>query len=51
MASVIVATAFGDPGVLSLIEEPAGTPAADEVRLTVRAAGVNPVDYKQYSGA
>lgn len=37
--------------MLSLIDVPVGAAAAGEVRLTVRAAGVNPVDYKQYSGA
>lgn len=51
MAAVIVATAFGGPEVLSLIDEAVGEPGAGEIRIAVRAAGVNPIDYKQYSGA
>ncbi len=51
MASVVVATAYGDPEVLSVIEQPVGTPGPDEARIVVRAAGVNPIDYKVYSGA
>jgi NADPH2:quinone reductase len=51
MAHVVVATAFGGPEVLSLVEEDAGSPGAGEVRIAVRAAGVNPVDWKRYSGA
>ena len=51
MASVVVATAYGGPEVLSVIEQPAGTPGPDEARVLVRAAGVNPIDYKVYSGA
>jgi NADPH2:quinone reductase len=51
MASVVVATAYGGPEVLSVIEQPAGTPGPGEARVVVRAAGVNPIDYKVYSGA
>src|SRR4051794_22792633 len=50
MPAVVVATAFGGPDVLSLIDEPTGPPAADEVVVDVRAAGTNPVDVKSYSG-
>jgi NADPH:quinone reductase-like Zn-dependent oxidoreductase len=51
MARVVVATALGGPEVLSVIEEEAGTPGAGEVRLLIRAAGVNPIDWKRYSSA
>jgi NADPH:quinone reductase len=51
MARVVVATAVGGPEVLSIVEEEAGAPADGEVRIAVRAAGVNPVDWKRYGGA
>ena len=51
MPSVVIAAAFGGPEVLSVVEEPAAEPGAGQARITVRAAGVNPVDYKAYSGA
>jgi NADPH2:quinone reductase len=51
MRTSVVATAFGGPEVLSLIEEPVGAPGPGEVLVEIRAAGTNPVDYKQYSGA
>ncbi|HEY6296748.1 MAG TPA: NADP-dependent oxidoreductase [Streptosporangiaceae bacterium] len=47
----VVATAYGGPEVLSVIETPVGAPGADEVLISVRAAGTNPIDYKVYSGA
>lgn len=50
MSAVIVATAFGGPEVLSVIDEPVRDPGPGEVRVAVRAAGVNPIDYKSYSG-
>lgn len=50
MSAVVVATDFGGPEVLSVIDQPAGEPGPGEVRLAVRAAGVNPIDYKVYSG-
>lgn len=51
MASVVVATAYGGPEVLTVTEQPVGSPAPGEARVVVRAAGVNPIDYKIYSGA
>ena len=50
MASTVIAAAFGDPDVLTVIEEPAAEPGPGQARISVRAAGVNPVDYKAYSG-
>jgi NADPH:quinone reductase-like Zn-dependent oxidoreductase len=37
--------------VLSVVEEPTTEPGPGQARIAVRAAGVNPVDYKSYSGA
>src|SRR5450755_2388188 len=51
MASVVIATAFGGPEVLSVADERAGEPGPGEARIEVRAAGVNPFDAKVYSGA
>ncbi len=50
MSAVVVATAFGGPEVLSVVDQPAGEPGVGEARIQVRAAGVNPVDWKSYSG-
>jgi NADPH:quinone reductase-like Zn-dependent oxidoreductase len=50
MSAVVVATAFGRPEVLSLMDVPTPEPGPNEVRLAVRAAGVNPIDHKTYSG-
>jgi NADPH:quinone reductase-like Zn-dependent oxidoreductase len=51
MPSVVIAAAFGGPDVLSVVEEPVAEPGPGQARITVRAAGVNPADYKAYSGA
>ena len=51
MPSVVIAAAYGGPEVLSVVEEPAADPGPGQARIAVRAAGVNPVDYKAYSGA
>jgi NADPH:quinone reductase-like Zn-dependent oxidoreductase len=51
VALVVIAAGFGGPEVLSVAEEPAGEPGPGEARIGVRAAGVNPVDVKSYSGA
>jgi NADPH2:quinone reductase len=50
MSAVVVATAFGGPEVLSVVDEPVPEPGAGQVRIAVRAVGVNPIDYKVYSG-
>ncbi|MGH8962374.1 MAG: NADP-dependent oxidoreductase [Jatrophihabitantaceae bacterium] len=51
MSHVVVATGFGGPEVLAVVDEPVAAPGPGEIRIAVRAAGVNPVDYKSYSGA
>ena len=51
MGRVVVAAEYGGPEVLSVIDEPTGEPGPGEARIEVKAAGVNPVDYKVYSGA
>jgi NADPH:quinone reductase len=51
MPIAVVAAAYGGPEVLRLADEPAGEPGPGQARIAVRAAGVNPVDYKAYSGA
>jgi NADPH:quinone reductase-like Zn-dependent oxidoreductase len=47
----VVATAYGGPEVLSVVEEAARPPEQGEVTIRVAAVGVNPIDYKLYSGA
>jgi NADPH2:quinone reductase len=51
MPAVVLATAFGGPEVLTVTDQPSADPGPGEARIEVRAAGVNPVDYKAYSGA
>lgn len=51
MSHHIVATAYGGPEVLSLVDYDVPPPGPGEVVIEVRAAGVNPVDYKFYGGA
>src|SRR5579862_7268359 len=48
---MVVATAYGGPEVLSVTDVPVGDPGPGEVRLGVRAAGTNAIDFKMYSGA
>lgn len=50
MTRVVVATGYGGPDVLSLIDEQSAEPGPGHARIEVKAAGVNPVDYKVYSG-
>jgi NADPH:quinone reductase len=51
MAAVVIATAYGGPEVLTLTNSPTPEPGAGEAVIEVRAAGINPADYKTYSGA
>lgn len=50
MATMVVARDFGGPEVLELVETEVPSPGPGEVRLTVRAAGVNPADVKLREG-
>jgi NADPH:quinone reductase-like Zn-dependent oxidoreductase len=47
---VVSIHSFGDPEVLQLEEQPTPTPAEGEVVIRVRAASVNPVDFKTRAG-
>jgi NADPH:quinone reductase-like Zn-dependent oxidoreductase len=49
--SAVVATAFGGPEVLSLVDLELSDPKRAEVLVEVHAAGTNPVDFKLYSGS
>jgi Zn-dependent alcohol dehydrogenase len=51
MTTAVVASGFGGPEVLSVVELPIGLPGPGEVLIHVRAAGTNPIDYKSDSGA
>ena len=54
MAETYRAVAFseyGDPDVLRVVERPVPVPGQGEARIAIRAAGVNPVDWKIRSGA
>ena len=50
MALHVVATEAGGPEVLDLVDEPDRDPGSGEAVLGVRAVGVNPIDFKVYSG-
>jgi NADPH:quinone reductase-like Zn-dependent oxidoreductase len=50
MAKVAAATQYGGPESATVIDQPTPEPGPGQVRVTVRAAGVNPIDYKVYSG-
>ncbi|MFJ8915297.1 NADP-dependent oxidoreductase [Amycolatopsis sp. NPDC102389] len=47
----ITITQYGEPDVLRLAEVPLPEPGAGQVRVAVKAAGVNPIDWKIRSGA
>ncbi|MFG1793355.1 NADP-dependent oxidoreductase [Nocardia sp. NPDC049149] len=51
MPRIVRPTAYGTPDVLTVLEVPTPRAAADGVVVEVRAAGVNPIDWKIYSGA
>ncbi|MGZ6579317.1 MAG: NADP-dependent oxidoreductase [Solirubrobacteraceae bacterium] len=42
---------FGGPDVLEVVELPDPHPAAGQIRIAVRAVGINPIDWKVRSGA
>jgi NADPH:quinone reductase len=50
-ARAVVAPEYGGPEVLAVQEVEVPEPGAGEVTIEVRAAGVNPVDFKLFSGA
>lgn len=50
MPPIVIAAAYGGPEVLAVADQPTAEPGPGEVRIAVRAAGVNPVDYKSYAG-
>ena len=50
MTRRVVAQAYGGPEVLALQQIELPAPAAEQILITVRAAGTNPIDYKLYSG-
>lgn len=47
----ITITQYGEPDVLRLAEVPLPEPGQGQVRVAVKAAGVNPIDWKIRSGA
>lgn len=51
MATAVVATSYGGPEVLALVESALADPGPGQVIVEVRAAGVNPIDHKLISGA
>jgi NADPH2:quinone reductase len=51
VSAAVVATDFGGPEVLSVIDKAVPEPGPGQVGVAVRAVGVNPIDYKSYSGA
>ena len=51
MSQRVVATAYGGPEVLALVDTEVPAPGPGEVKVEVRAAGVNPADHKFVSGA
>lgn len=50
MAIAVVATEYGGPENLAVVEREVPAPGAGEVTIEVKAAGVNPIDFKLYSG-
>ena len=51
MTRVVLAPAYGGPEVLTVVDRPVGAPGPGQARVEVRAAGVNPADWKSYTGA
>src|SRR5690348_252954 len=46
----VIAPEYGGPEVLRVVAEEAVRPGPGQVMIEVRAAGVNPADYKGFSG-
>ena len=42
--------AYGDPSVLEMVETDEPMPGEGEVRVTVKAVGLNPIDLKTFEG-
>ncbi len=51
MSSAVVAAAYGGPEALTVVDKTVAEPGPGQARVEIRASGVNPVDYKLYSGA
>jgi len=51
MATKVVATAYGGPEVLSVVEADVPPPTEGQVTIDVRASAINPMDWKVVSGA
>ncbi len=50
MARIVRPTAYGSPDVLEVAEVAVPVPGPGQVLVQVKAAGVNPIDWKVYSG-
>jgi len=50
MATSVVATSYGGPEVLEVVETDVPEPGPGQVAVRVAAVGTNPVDYKLFSG-
>ena len=50
MARRVVFSATGGPEILEVVEAPIPEPGSGEIRVRVRAAGINPVDSKIFTG-
>ncbi len=50
MSKFVVASGFGGPEALLILDEEVADSREGEVRVVVRDARVNPVDQKRYSG-
>jgi len=50
MSRAVVATAFGGPEVLAIVDVDDGDPGPGQIAVEVRAAGVDPADAKSYGG-
>lgn len=50
MTTTVMATSYGGPEALSVIDEPLPEPGPGQVRVGTRAIGTNPIDHKSYGG-